>query len=126
MHELSLVMGIIDLASMEAEAHGAREVEEIVLDIGELSGVEMESFDFAWTEGVKGTILEGTERKINRIPGRGKCLDCETEFSLLQYYDPCPKCGEHLIEVLSGKEMKVKTVTLRIADYGLRIDEKNP
>jgi hydrogenase nickel incorporation protein HypA/HybF len=126
MHELSLVMGIIDLASMEAKAHGAPEVEEIVLDIGELSGVEIESFDFAWTEGVKGTILEGAERKINRIPGKGKCLDCETEFSLQQYYDPCPNCGEHLIEVLSGKEMKVKTVTLRIADYGLRIDEKNP
>jgi hydrogenase nickel incorporation protein HypA/HybF len=116
MHELSLVMGIIDLASLEAEAHGARDVEEIVLDIGELSGVEMDSFDFAWTEGVKGTILDGTERKINRIPGKGKCLDCDTEFSLKQYYDPCPNCGEHLIDIVNGKEMKVKTLTLRITD----------
>jgi len=126
MQELSLVMGIIDLAPMEAKAHGDRDAEEILLDIGQRGGVEMESFDFAWTEGVKDTILEGTERKINSIRGKGKCLDYETELSLQQYHDPCPNCGEHQIEVLSGKEMKVKTVTLRIADCELIKIIRNP
>ncbi len=121
MHELSLVMGIIELASLEAAERDAVKVEEIVLDIGELSGVEMSSFEFAWDQAVKNTILDGTERIINRIPGIGRCLDCETEFSMQQYYDPCPNCGEHLIQVISGKEMKVKTLTLGIADCELRI-----
>jgi len=121
MHELSLVMGIIELAEQEAAERGAPIVEEIVLNIGELSGVEMSSFDFAWDQAVKNTILDGTKRIINRIPGKGICLDCQTEFALHQYYDPCPNCGEHLIQVISGKEMKVKTLTLTIADYGLRV-----
>jgi hydrogenase nickel incorporation protein HypA/HybF len=121
MHELSLVMGIIELVELEAAERGAVIVEEIVLNIGELSGVEMSSFDFAWDQAVKDTILEGTNRIINRIPGKGKCLDCQTEFALHQYYDPCPDCGQHLIQVISGKEMKVKTLTLGIADCGLRI-----
>ena len=110
MHELSLVMGIIELAEQEAAERGALIVEEIVLNIGELSGVEMSSFDFAWDQAVKNTILDGTKRIINRIPGKGICLDCQTEFALHRYYDPCPNCGEHLIQVISGKEMKVKTL----------------
>jgi hydrogenase nickel incorporation protein HypA/HybF len=121
MHELSLVMGIIELAELEAAERSATIVEEIVLNIGELSGVEMSSFDFAWDQAVKNTILDGTKRIINRIPGKGRCLDCNTEFSLHQYYDPCPNCGEHLIQVISGKEMKVKTLTLGITDCELRI-----
>jgi hydrogenase nickel incorporation protein HypA/HybF len=116
MHELSLVMGVIDLAREETDRQHASAIEQIVLDIGTLSGVEMESFEFAWNQAVRGTLLEGAERIINRIPGKGKCLDCETEFPLHQYYDPCPNCGEHLIGVISGKETRVKTLTLRITD----------
>jgi hydrogenase nickel incorporation protein HypA/HybF len=116
MHELSLVMGIVDLAREEAGKHDSCLIEEIVMDIGELSGVEMLSFDFAWNQAVKGTLLENTERKINRIPGSGNCLDCGTVFPMQQFFDPCPACGEHLVEVISGKEMRVKTLILRIKE----------
>ena len=110
-------MGIIDLANEEAGKQDATAIEEIVLDIGELSGVEMMSFEFAWDQAVRGTILETTKRTINHIPGTGKCLDCGTIFPMHRFFDPCPSCGEHLVKVISGKEMRVKTVTLRIADY---------
>jgi len=64
MQELSLVMGIIDLASMEAKAHGDRDAEEILLDIGQWGGVEMESFDFAWTGvGSKAPYLKELKEK---------------------------------------------------------------
>ncbi len=121
MHELSLVMGIIDLAWEEAGRQQASAVEQIVLDIGEMSGVEMDSFEFAWNQAVKGTILDGTERVINRIPGKGKCLDCETEFSLHQYYDPCPNCGEHLIRGVERERDEGENT--HITDYGLRITD---
>ena len=114
MHELSLVMGIIDLANEEAGKQDAAAIEEIVLDIGELSGVEMMSFEFAWDQAVMGTILETTKRTINHISGNGKCLDCGTIFPMHRYFDPCPSCGKYLVQVISGREMRVKTVSLLI------------
>ena len=47
MHELSIVMGIVDLATKQALANGAILIEEIELEIGCLSGIEMDSFEFA-------------------------------------------------------------------------------
>lgn len=116
-------MGIIDITQQQARIHDASAAEEIVLDIGELSGIELESLDIAWQQAVKGTILDKARKIINPVPGRGKCMDCGTVFPMHQYYDPCPSCGEHLIEVISGKEMKVKTIAFRIPDSEYRIPD---
>ncbi|OYU94668.1 MAG: hydrogenase maturation nickel metallochaperone HypA [Bacteroidetes bacterium B1(2017)] len=110
MHELSLVMSIIDIAQQHALDADAHLIEEIELDIGTLSSVEMDAFDFAWSQAVKNTLLAGAIRKINRIEGKGTCLDCDAQISLQQVYDVCPQCGSHFINVLSGKEFRVKTL----------------
>lgn len=47
MHELSFVMSIINIAENGARKNNAIGIEEIELDIVELSGVEMSAFDFA-------------------------------------------------------------------------------
>ncbi|ASU33127.1 hydrogenase maturation nickel metallochaperone HypA [Mucilaginibacter xinganensis] len=110
MHELSIVMGIIKIAEDHAKAAGAHSVDEIELDIGTLSGVDMESMEFAWTQAKKGTMLNNSLKKVNSISAKAKCLDCDTEFDIKNYYDACPVCGEHLISILRGKELKVKSL----------------
>jgi hydrogenase nickel incorporation protein HypA/HybF len=110
MHELSIVMSIVQIATKEASRNGASIVDEIELDIGVLSGVEMDSFDFAWQQGVKHTVLQQAVRHVNRIPGRGSCLDCATEFPMQQLYDACPACDSQLVNILSGRELSVKTL----------------
>jgi len=112
MHELSIVMSIVDLATKEAAKHDASTIEEIELDIGCLSGVEMDSFEFAWKQGVKRTILESVLKKVNRIEGRARCSDCDTIFKMKHLYDSCPNCNSHLAEVINGKELKVKSLVL--------------
>ena len=58
MHELSIVMSIIDIAREQATKAGAQTVEEIELEIGALSTIEMNAFEFAWQQGKKNTLLE--------------------------------------------------------------------
>lgn len=113
MHELSIVMGIIKIVLAEAERADAEVVEEIELDIGRLSTVEMDSFEFAWRQGVKNTILEGAKKNINRIGGMARCLDCAFDFPLEQVFDPCPLCGQHLISIIAGKELRVRSLVVR-------------
>jgi hydrogenase nickel incorporation protein HypA/HybF len=112
MHELSIVMGILEIARKEAAMAGAASIDEIELDIGALSTVDMDAFDFAWNQGVKGTLLAGAQRKVNRIEGRARCMDCNIEFSIREIFEPCPACGEHFIDIVKGKELRVKSLVV--------------
>jgi hydrogenase nickel incorporation protein HypA/HybF len=112
MHELSIVMSIIDIAAEQAANENAATIDEIEIDIGCLSTVEMNAFDFAWQQAVKQTILEKTARKINRIKGKAQCLDCETSFAIENLYDSCPVCGKNFINITEGKELRVKSLVV--------------
>jgi len=112
MHELSVVMGIIDIAAKEAAKAGAGAIEEIELEIGCLSGVEPAAFDFAWQQAVKHTLLENAKCTVSRPQGKALCLQCNTEFSIQQVYDACPACGQHWISVIQGKELRVRSLVI--------------
>ena len=113
MHELSIVMSIVDIANKEAEKHHAPVVESIELHIGKLSGIEPDAFDFAWQVAVKGTVLEKTERIIRYIPGIALCLDCGTEFSIESPIDGCPECNSFRKDYKCGRELRVLTMTVQ-------------
>ena len=46
MHELSIVLGIVDIADEQVRKAHARKVDSIDLDVGTLAGIEMEALDF--------------------------------------------------------------------------------
>ena len=106
MHELSIVMSIVEIAQQQAYNANATVIDEIELDIGTMSGIEMDALEFAWSQGVKQTILEQANKKINRIEARAKCLDRNAEFPIQNYYDACPVCGEHFLDITQGKELR--------------------
>lgn len=112
MHELSIVMSIIEIANIEATKANALKIDEIELEMGLLSGIEMSAFDFAWQEAVKSTVLENAERIIVRPGGKAVCLECNNSFGLDSLYSPCPVCKSHFINIIQGKELRVKSVTV--------------
>jgi hydrogenase nickel incorporation protein HypA/HybF len=111
MHELSIVLSVVAIAEKEALAAG-RKVQSIRLDIGELSGVELASLEFAWEMGVKNSVLEGAVREINHITGRAVCADCSCAFDKHHRWDACPLCGGYLHAVTQGEELHVRSITL--------------
>jgi len=112
MHELSIVMSIITIAEKESAKNNVSTVEEIELDIGELSGIDLPAFEFAWEQAIKSTILDRTLKVVNHIAGEGRCEGCDTVFPMRQLYDACPVCGDHFIIVQKGKEMRVKSLVV--------------
>ena len=105
MHELSIVLGIVDVAKANANR-----IERIELEIGKLAGVEPMALDFAWPEATKNTVLEHTERKIDYIPGKAECLECHTKFDMENIYDECPNCKSYFKDIIHGKELRVKAL----------------
>ncbi|HVZ26149.1 MAG TPA: hydrogenase maturation nickel metallochaperone HypA [Sediminibacterium sp.] len=110
MHELSIVMSILEIAEIHAAGAGAESVEAIELEIGCLSGIEMDAFEFAWKQAVKNTLLAGAVRTIHRIPGEAICPECSGRFPVQSVLDDCPQCGNPLIAIQHGKELRIKSL----------------
>ncbi len=111
MHELSIVMGIVNIAKKEVQKAKLTKVETIELEIGTLAGIEFEALDFAWKMAVSGTVLEGAERKIDKIIAKARCTNCQYVFETKSVFDECPKCKEQFTDLISGKELRIKSLT---------------
>ena len=113
MHELSIALSIVDIAEEEVRKANASSVDLIELDIGKLSGVEINALEFVWDQAVKETVLEKAERKINRIPGMARCMDCSRQFEMEELFDACPDCQQYFNDIIQGKELRVKSLTIK-------------
>ncbi|MEZ5082828.1 MAG: hydrogenase maturation nickel metallochaperone HypA [Bacteroidales bacterium] len=110
MHELSIAMSIIEIAEENAKNADTSVINEIELDIGSQSGVVVEALEFAMQSAKLGTMLENAEVKINFIPARAACAQCQHEFYVDDLFSPCPECGNPFCEIIQGKELKVKSL----------------
>lgn len=108
MHELSIATNIVEIAEEEVIKAKAKEVIEIVLEIGSMSGVVIEALEFAMDEAVKNTLLQNAKRSIIKQMAEALCTKCGHHFEVDDFFAVCPKCGSFETEVLKGKELKVK------------------
>jgi hydrogenase nickel incorporation protein HypA/HybF len=69
MHELSIAVSMIDLATQELEERGASRCEALHLKLGRLSGVVKEALVFSWDVACEGTPLSGSRLLIEEVPG---------------------------------------------------------
>ncbi|MEE4258782.1 MAG: hydrogenase maturation nickel metallochaperone HypA [Bacteroidales bacterium] len=116
MHEFSIAVSIIEIAEAEAQKAHAVKIKELILDIGTMSGVEFYALDTALEMAVKNTMLENSKLKINKIQAKAKCAECAKEFEINQVYDPCPFCNSLYHELLSGKELQIKSIVVDVED----------
>lgn len=110
MHELSIALGIVNIAEKETKKANAKKVEKIELEIGTLAGIAFDSLEFVWPVAVKDTILEHAKREITIIQAKAKCNDCETIFNVNNFYDSCPVCSSNFKSIIQGKELRVKSL----------------
>ena len=116
MHEFSIAMSIIEIAETEARKENGTAVNELVLDVGTMSGIEFQALDTALEMAVKNTLLEKAKIQINKIQARAKCSDCAREFDIDSAFDPCPECGSFYHELLSGKELQLKSLVVDVVE----------
>ena len=105
MHEMSITQSVVEICEGHA---GGRRVVEVVLEIGELSGVVPESVEFCFEACTKETLLEGARLTMERVPAVGRCPACGAESPVGTLFDPCPGCGAFGLSLVSGDELRVK------------------
>lgn len=113
MHELSIAQSIVTLAEQQAREHNATIVEEIVLEIGRLAGVELQTLKFAMESAVKETCLENASIVWCYMDGEGVCTDCETTFPVETLFSPCPHCESYCVKIVKGRELRIQSLVIK-------------
>ena len=110
MHESSLSSNIIEIVEDSARNNNVSKVSEIVLEIGTLSGVEIDALDMALQSLQSGSVLEGSTIKKDIVKAVAQCSECGEEFTPDDFFCACPKCGSFAHTVLKGKELRVRSI----------------
>ncbi len=108
MHEMSLCEGVLQILEEQARAQQYRKVKQVWLEIGALSGVEVEAMRFSFEVVCRGTLAEGAELNIIEVPGQAWCMPCAEPVTVTQRHEPCPRCGSYQLQITGGDEMKIK------------------
>lgn len=107
MHETSLAGGILQLIEGEAAKQSFARVTRLHLEVGALSGVEVEALRFALQALAPGTLLECAQLQIDTPPASAWCLDCGGPVAIRARTDACPACGGFHLQPTSGTELKL-------------------
>jgi len=109
MHELSICLGIIEVAAGALPA-GMPRVSTVSVKIGRLTGVVADSLRYYFGLFSPGTPLAGATLVIEEVPIRGRCGDCAADFTIDTLVFTCPVCGSGFVDLLSGRELQVVSV----------------
>jgi len=108
MHEVSLVVSLIDQIEDLSKKENFTKVQSLRLSIGAFSGVNAEAIEFCFSEVVKGSLLEGAELTIEKIPLKIHCQKCLKNSILEEIWDlSCPHCLASDVVILTGKEFRI-------------------
>ena len=106
-HEMSIAMNIVDIVCQKANEEKAGKINNIDLEIGNLSGIMIDSLKFCFEAACKNTIANGAELNIHKIEAEAFCKSCNQNFTMKSDFSPCPKCDNFNFEILKGKELSI-------------------
>ena len=112
MHEVFIATEIIEIVEESARQANAENVDNIELEIGELSGIEIEALKMALDISSRNTMADGATIKIHHIKGEAHCLDCGRDSAISELFSICPDCNSYRMNIVKGKEMRIKSITI--------------
>ncbi|MEI8243120.1 MAG: hydrogenase maturation nickel metallochaperone HypA [bacterium] len=112
MHELSLATALVEQVQRICEAEQASAVASIRLRLGALSGVDRESFAFAFPIAADGTSVEGAGLVFDRVPAEITCDACGVRAEPGCMFLTCGACGSNRVRITAGREFQIVSVEL--------------
>lgn len=108
MHELSVVVSLLDLVAKENARHGAGKVVTVHLRLGPLCGVIKEALFSAFELAREGTAFAETELVIEDMPIRMCCSRCQADRAVCSIQDLCcEQCGAPATNIVTGRELEI-------------------
>ena len=116
MHEMSIVKRFMNIAleQIKQQKLENESVESLTLEVGEMTDLVPHYLEKYYEIASKGTPLEASKLVIEPVPMLVRCLSCRTEYNPTRTKDRlCPNCGSGECHLLQGREVNVKSISLR-------------
>ncbi len=108
MHEMSICQSILQTLEEQARLQNFSRVERVCLEIGPLSGVEIEALKFGFDVVMRDSLAAEARLEIIECPAEAWCLPCAATVRIAERFDACPHCGSHQLQVTGGEELRIK------------------
>ena len=111
MHELGIVLNVIDRVEEIAKENNVKKVTKLTLEIGEVSSIVPSYFSdcFEWAK-KKTDYMKDTELEMIILEGLSYCRDCKITYKTTEYAKKCPHCGSDKTYLVTGDEMRIKDI----------------
>ena len=123
MHEFATAQKIVRTVVSVALRNNAKVINEILLELGELTFVNPEQLKFVFKIAADKSIAKDAILNIVNKPGAIRCKDCGYEGGLKYEEDrpefhsmaalftlDCPKCSSKNTEIIGGRELTIKNI----------------
>lgn len=115
MHELSVALALIEIATEEIDRLGSVRVAAVHIKAGPLSGVDPDALRFSFDAAAAETALAGARLEIDVPPLVAWCPTCEAEREVVSIATRrCIVCRSVAPRVVHGAELEL--VGLEVAD----------
>jgi hydrogenase nickel incorporation protein HypA/HybF len=108
-HELSLSSAIVNTVVKHARG---RRVTVVDLRVGKLRQVIPDTLEFYFEFVARDTVCEGARLEQQVIDARLHCRECDHGWEIEIPAFRCPKCGGSDVEIASGDEFEVESITV--------------
>jgi hydrogenase nickel incorporation protein HypA/HybF len=112
MHEYSIASALLELAAEHAAKRDADRVVALEISVGELSGVEIELLETAWSLVRERSICEGVPLSISRVEARFCCRDCGESVPRGERL-ACGACGGPA-QLTAGDELLLQRIEMEV------------
>jgi hydrogenase nickel incorporation protein HypA/HybF len=112
MHEMSIVVSFVNMAQDYAVKNNAAKVLKVVLQLGELSGIEQRYLEEFFPVVVEGTMLEGAQLFIETIEASVFCTSCAATYNPTKSNLQCPQCQSEKCDVIDGRGLFIKEIAI--------------
>lgn len=111
MHELGIVTYVAKTVSKIAADNEVEKVAEVILEIGEVSGIIGEYLVDCWNYFRKNyPILTEAELRCEDLKAVTYCEDCKKEYPTVRHGRTCPHCGSGRTYLLVGNECNIREI----------------
>lgn len=111
MHEFTIINALLKQVDMLAAEH-AGEVKEVVVSIGEFSGVDADLLEIAFARLAAESSAKNACLNVLRTELQARCRNCEQQFEIKDFQFVCPHCGETDVQIVRGEELMLESITL--------------
>ena len=113
MHELGIVLHVIDQVEELAKENNVSKVTRLTLEVGEVSSIVPSYFSdcFEWAK-KKTEYMQDTELEMIILEGVSYCKDCKKTYKDNGIRKKCPHCGSDNTYLVTGNELRIKGIAV--------------